>query len=168
MVGLILVGILGAIGVFTPAKEPGLAGDDHVAPAPSVAERAAPGASSRRARPPKRDREQSANNEKVGASHVLLAYKGATRAKDTVSRSKEEAKALADQVLARVRKGEDFSKVAQELSDCPSKARGGDLGTFARDRMAPAFSKAAFELKVGGVSEVVETPFGYHVIKRTQ
>jgi len=168
MIGLILVGILGAFGVFTPAKEPGLgaAAEEPAAPAASVAKRTRPAASANRRTPPRPD--AAATGEQIGASHVLIAYQGATRAKPDVTRTKEQAQALAQQVLARLKKGEDIAKVAQEVSDCSSKSKGGDLGLFTRDRMTPSFSKAAFALKVGELSDVVETPFGFHVIKRTQ
>jgi parvulin-like peptidyl-prolyl isomerase len=65
-------------------------------------------------------------------------------------------------------KGEDFAKLAGEYSDGPSKSKGGDLGKFKFEVMAKAFSEAAFALDVGSVSEVVETGFGFHVIKRTE
>jgi len=167
MIGLILVGILGAFGVFTPVKEPGLgAAEEPAEPVASVAKRPRPAASANRRPNPRKDAAAAA--DQVGASHVLIAYQGATRAKPNVTRTKEQAKKLAEQVAARIKKGEDFAKVAQELSDCSSKSKGGDLGTFTRDRMTPAFSQAAFALKVGEMSGVVETPFGFHVIKRTQ
>ncbi len=102
---------------------------------------------------------------KAAAFHVLIAYKGAERAAGSVSRTKDEAKALAETALKRITDGEDFAKVAGELSDCPSKARGGDLGTFPRGVMAPAFEDTAFALAEGQLSGVVESPFGFHVIK---
>ena len=58
--------------------------------------------------------------------------------------------------------------MASENSNGPSKTEGGDLGKFKFEVMAPAFSKAAFALEVDAVSEVVETGFGFHVIKRTE
>ncbi|MCE9582363.1 MAG: peptidylprolyl isomerase [Planctomycetes bacterium] len=102
---------------------------------------------------------------KAAALHVLVAYKGAERAAAGITRTKEEAKELAGKALKRITDGEDFAKVAADLSDCPSKARGGDLGTFGRGQMAPAFEDTAFSLAPGQVSGIVETPFGFHVIK---
>lgn len=103
---------------------------------------------------------------KVAASHVLIAFKGAERAGAGVSRTKEEARELAGKVHDRVTSGgEDFAKVASEISDCPSKAKGGDLGTFGRGMMDPRFEDTAFSLKPGEISAVVESPFGFHVIK---
>ncbi len=106
------------------------------------------------------------SNEQVSASHVLISYKGSTRSQAT--RSKEEAKKIATQVRDQARKGADFAKLAQKFSDGPSKTKGGDLGAFTRNRMVKPFADAAFALKVNGVSDVVETPFGFHVIKRTK
>jgi hypothetical protein len=105
--------------------------------------------------------------ERARASHILIAYQGATRSSAT--RSKDEAKKLAEQLLARVRAGQDFAKLATDHSDDPTaKARGGDLGFFDRSRMVKPFADAAFALKPGEVSAVVETDFGFHVIKRTE
>jgi peptidyl-prolyl cis-trans isomerase C len=65
----------------------------------------------------------------------------------------------------RLRKGENFAALALEYSDDPSRARGGDLGYLERDQMITAFADAAFALQPGQVSDIVETPFGYHLIK---
>lgn len=96
---------------------------------------------------------------------------------DTFSKAEPEAEVRARHILveteeearkahARVKAGEDFAKVAGDLSKDPgSKAGGGDLGFFTRDRMVPAFAEAAFKLEPGQVSEPVKSPFGWHVIK---
>jgi peptidyl-prolyl cis-trans isomerase C len=87
--------------------------------------------------------------EEVRARHILVE-------------KEEEAKAA----LARIRKGEDFAKVAAELSKDPGSGKeGGDLGYFTQDRMVPQFGAAAFAAKVGDVTEPVQTQFGWHVIK---
>ena len=105
----------------------------------------------------------------VAASHVLVAYKGASRADPSINRSKEEAKTRADSLRKQIiDEGKDFATIARENSDGPSKTKGGDLGKFTFETMAKAFSEAAFALDVNGVSEVVETPFGFHIIKRTE
>jgi len=104
---------------------------------------------------------------RIRASHILIAYQGARMSK--VARSKDEAKKVAEQVRGRLQAGLDFAKAARDFSDDPSAKRtGGDLGAFDRHSMAPAFTKAAFELDVGQLSEVVETEFGFHVIKRVE
>jgi peptidyl-prolyl cis-trans isomerase C len=84
------------------------------------------------------------------------------RARHILVEKEEEAKAA----LERVRKGEDFAKVAAELSKDPgSGQQGGDLGFFTQERMVPPFAEAAFKLKPGEISEPVQTQFGWHVIK---
>ncbi|HVF49748.1 MAG TPA: peptidylprolyl isomerase [Pyrinomonadaceae bacterium] len=76
------------------------------------------------------------------------------------------ARGKAEDVLKRARGGEDFAKLAGEYSSDPgSKSQGGDLGWFGRGRMMEAFEKAAFELKPNEISDIVETPFGFHIIK---
>ena len=105
----------------------------------------------------------------VRASHILISFKGADRADADVTRTKEEARAEAERIRKLiVDEGKDFAEMASEHSNGPSKTEGGDLGKFKFEVMAPAFSKAAFALEVDAVSEVVETGFGFHVIKRTE
>jgi parvulin-like peptidyl-prolyl isomerase len=105
----------------------------------------------------------------IAASHILIQYKGALHAGPGITRTKAEARALAGKVLAKARAGEDFGKLAAKYSDEPgAAARGGSLGHFSRNMMVQEFSDAAFKLKVGQLSGVVETPFGFHVIKRTE
>ena len=88
---------------------------------------------------------------KVRASHILV-----------------EDRARAEDLLRKVRGGEDFAALAAEHAKCPSgKANGGDLGEFTRGRMVKAFEDAAFALQPGQVSDLVPTRFGYHIIKRT-
>jgi len=72
----------------------------------------------------------------------------------------------ANEVLERLRKGENFASIAKEISLCPSKKHGGDLGTFGRGKMVKEFEKAAFALQKGQISSIVKTKFGYHIIKR--
>ncbi len=103
------------------------------------------------------------------AQHILVAYKGAKRVPKGVTRSKTEAKARAAEALAKIQSGTPFEDaVTQYSDDAGSVDRMGSVGKFRRDAMDPAFSAAAFALRVGQVSDVVETPFGFHVIKRTQ
>jgi hypothetical protein len=116
-----------------------------------------------------KEEKEAALPEEVSASHILISYKGAERADGDVTRSKEEAKAEAERIRKLiVDEGKDFAEMASEHSNGPSKTKGGDLGKFKFETMAPSFSAAAFVLEVGTVSDVVETGFGFHVIKRTE
>lgn len=102
----------------------------------------------------------------IQASHILLMYAGSDRSSAT--RSKAEAEQQINQLKGRVDAGEDFATLAREHSDCPSgKSAGGDLGSFGPGQMVKPFDDAARAMPIGGVSGVVETQFGYHIIKRT-
>jgi len=105
----------------------------------------------------------------VAAQHVLIAYKGADKAPKGVTRTKADAKKRAEEVVAKAKGGTDFSALVSEYSDDPAaKERQGSVGKFTREKMAKPFSDAAFALKVDEISAPVETPFGYHVIRRNQ
>ncbi len=105
--------------------------------------------------------------ETIQASHILLAYQGAERSSAT--RTKEEALEIIEGLQESISDGSlTFTDAAAENSDCPSSSNGGDLGPFPRGVMAPAFEEAAFALEPGDISGIVETPFGYHLIMRTE
>jgi len=103
--------------------------------------------------------------DQIQASHILLMYQGSERSNAT--RSKAEAERQIAEIQKELSGGGDFATLAREHSDCGSAAAGGDLGAFGRGQMVKAFEEAAFELGVGDTSGVVETPFGYHLIRRT-
>ncbi|OEL30199.1 Peptidyl-prolyl cis-trans isomerase Pin1, partial [Dichanthelium oligosanthes] len=117
-----------------------------------------------------------ATEEKVRASHILIKHEGSRRkaswrdpegvaiSATTRDDAADLARALREQIVSGDRKFED---IAAENSDCNSAKRGGDLGPFGRGRMQKAFEKAAFALKVGEISDVVDTESGVHIIKRT-
>ncbi len=103
-------------------------------------------------------------DQEIRASHILIKTTPGMSADE-----KKAAKEKADKALMRVKTNhEDFSKVAKEDSeDITTKDKGGDLDYFSAGRMVEPFSKAAFALKEGEISEVVESPFGFHIIKQT-
>jgi peptidyl-prolyl cis-trans isomerase C len=99
--------------------------------------------------------------EQVRASHILLKTEGLDDAGKAAAKTKIEG------LLKQAKGGADFAELAKANSDCPSGSGGGDLNFFERGRMVPEFDKAAFELKENEISGIVETKFGYHIIKQT-
>jgi peptidyl-prolyl cis-trans isomerase NIMA-interacting 1 len=107
--------------------------------------------------------------KEVGARHILIMHSRSKSKPESVTRTREEARARADEALLKIRGGATFEETVKQYSDEPGSAeRSGDLGLFERGQMVKTFADAAFALKVGEVSEVVETPFGFHIIKRTE
>ena len=101
----------------------------------------------------------------VRASHILVAYKGSKNANPNVSRSKNEAKKEANNILRKIRKSpKSFTELAFEFSDGPSKSRGGDLGFVQDGNMVKPFNDFIFSKRIGSTG-VVETDFGFHVVK---
>jgi peptidyl-prolyl cis-trans isomerase C len=100
--------------------------------------------------------------EQVRASHILIPVNSSM-----TEAQKTEARTQAEGILKRVKAGEDFAALAKQYSKDSSAQSGGDLNYFERGKMVPAFEQAAFSLKAGDVSSVVETPFGFHIIKVT-
>jgi peptidyl-prolyl cis-trans isomerase C len=103
---------------------------------------------------------QIGEEKEVHARHILF------RAQAGEDKAGKEAEDKIKAIIARLKKGEDFAKVAGEVTEDPSgKANGGDLGYFTKEQMVPEFSEAAFKLDKGQISEPVKTQFGWHVIK---
>jgi len=98
--------------------------------------------------------------EQIKASHILV-----TVGKDDTPAVKSEKMAKITKIRNDIKGGADFAQMATQYSDCPSKERGGDLGYFGKGQMVPPFDAAAFALKVGDLSDIVTTDFGYHIIK---
>lgn len=101
--------------------------------------------------------------EQIKASHILCKVDPKASAEE-----KKKAKEKAASLLKEIKAGKDFAELAKTNSDCPSSKQGGDLGLFGKGQMVPSFESAAFALKQGEVSDVVETQFGYHIIKVTE
>ncbi len=99
--------------------------------------------------------------ETIRARHILIKIDPSASDEE-----KKKIKAKAEEILEKLKKGEDFAKLASEVSEDPgTKAKGGDLDFFPRGTMIPAFEEAAFSLKPGEMSGLVETEYGYHIIK---
>lgn len=113
---------------------------------------------------------EAPQREIAGAAHILVIYKGAEGAPKTITRSKDDARKRAVQALTELKKDESkFAELVKKYSDDPvSKGTDGRLGNFERNVMPPAFSDACFAMKVDAISDVVETPRGFHIIKRTK
>lgn len=166
---LVLIGLFGFFGAFNkplaflaakphgsadaPASEPATTGSAHVMPP----------------RPLPGDKPTAQQGETFGAKHLLVMYKGSRRAPEAIARTKDEAKARAAEAQKKAKGGTKFEDLVKEYSDEPGAgARGGDLGRFPKGAMVPPFQAALEKLKVGEISDVVETDFGFHVILRTQ
>jgi peptidyl-prolyl cis-trans isomerase NIMA-interacting 1 len=104
---------------------------------------------------------------RVSAKHILISYVGADHALPGVTRGEAEARTLAEEIAKKAKQpGADWNALAQHTDEPGSKETGGDLGAFARGQMVAAFERVAFALSIGQVSDVVQTPFGFHVIQR--
>ncbi|MBK8255201.1 MAG: peptidylprolyl isomerase [Polyangiaceae bacterium] len=106
---------------------------------------------------------------KIGARHVLVRYKGAKNAPDSVTRSREDACLRALEARDKMLGGADFDAIVTEYSEEAGAAeRRGSVGTVERRDVAPPWADAAFELSIQQMSDVVETDFGFHLILRTE
>jgi len=106
------------------------------------------------------NKKQFSAPETVHARHILVKVDE----KDD-EKTKGEKKGKIDGLRKQLLEGSDFAKLAKENSDCPSKEKGGDLGTFPRGRMAKPFEEAAFSQKVKDIGPIIQTKFGYHIIQ---
>lgn len=98
--------------------------------------------------------------EQVRASHILIKV-----ASDASDQEKAQARKKIKNIKKKIDAGEDFSEMAKKHSEGPSNVRGGDLGYFSKGKMVPPFEQKAFSMKKNEVSDIVETQFGYHLIK---
>lgn len=115
----------------------------------------------------KKEPKEEQTDAKVTASHILISYKGATKADAKTTRSKAEAEQLANQVKNETNK-DNFAAQAKKYSeDTSNKDNGGSLGSFARGAMVKNFENAAFSANKGDIVGPVETEFGFHIIQVT-
>ncbi len=101
-----------------------------------------------------------AQEERLSAGHILIRVD-----QDASEEDIEEARNKIEQIRQELEQGKDFAELAREHSQCPSADQGGDLGSFGRGQMVPAFEEAAFAMNPGEISEPVKTQFGWHIIK---
>jgi parvulin-like peptidyl-prolyl isomerase len=144
----------------TPSSE--ASASETTAPDASTSETAAPDS-------PASDASLESEPKKIenfGASHILVAYTDAQRS--TAKRTKDEALKIAEDLLEQIKKGKDLGELAAKHSDCSSASKKGDLGIFSKGAMTKPFEDALIKLETGEISEIVETEFGYHIIKRTK
>lgn len=102
----------------------------------------------------------------IHARHILVSWNKAHQS--GVTRSKEEARSRIEAAQASLAAGADFATIANTESDDSTAARGGDLGPVSPGQMVPAFEDAAMALKVNDISPIIETPYGFHLIQRTE
>jgi len=167
---LVLVGVLGFFGAFNKFLAP-LFGKPVTTTETTTTEHTTGHQAAEAPKPmPPMPQQMQQPRELFGAKHLLVMYKGSLRAPANIERTKEEAKARATEAMKKAKEGKvKFEELVKEYSDEPgAAARGGDLGRFPKGAMVPAFQEAVEKIKVGEVSGIVETQFGYHVILRTQ
>jgi parvulin-like peptidyl-prolyl isomerase len=168
---LVLLGVLGFLGVFNKAIgaiAPKLGLSSGVETTTAAAAPTSKPASPTSPTPPTPQQAQP-QREMFGAKHILVMYKGSRRAPPGIERTKEEAQARAAEAQKKAKGGTKFEDLVKEYSDEPNAAqRGGDLGKFPKGSMVPEFQDGLEKTKVGEISDVVESPFGFHVILRTQ
>jgi NIMA-interacting peptidyl-prolyl cis-trans isomerase 1 len=159
---LLALAPLGLAGCATLATSPDWVGGELAVSAPArMAQEEARVEAERKA--------EEAQPKQIRARHVLVMHKASQRAPEGITRSRAEARERAAECLAKIRAGAAFEAMVTEYSDEPGAgARAGDLGPFNKNAMVKPFADAAFRLRVGEISELVETPYGFHVIQRTE
>jgi hypothetical protein len=163
LVALVVLGVVGGAGFLPmPAGKPGVAAARPETAAPAVQPSEAP--------PPSVSAAGTASDERAISVLQVMVMHGATPLAQTkkITRTREEARRLAEEVRARAVKGEDFAGLVTGYSDDPMAAKHGGFLKFRKKDAVKPFGDVAFALKVGEVSAVTETQFGFHVIRRTE
>ena len=110
-----------------------------------------------------------AHPSRISVNHILVKHVAAKRAPESVTRTREEACLRALEALGKLKSGSDFDQLVADYSDEEGAAtRSGSVGSIKPDDVLPAFAAAAFALELNQVSNVVETPSGFHIILRTE
>jgi parvulin-like peptidyl-prolyl isomerase len=104
----------------------------------------------------------------IVARHIIIEYHGARVASPALERTREEARDLAAELRDRVVAGEKFEELVTQYSSGPEREKGGSLGSIPLDKLSRSFSEPVPELEVGEVAPVLESPFGFHVLQRTE
>ena len=104
----------------------------------------------------------------IEARHILVMHAESARVPEGITRTRDEARTRAEEVVVLLRDGAEWVATHREYSDEPGAAEGGSLGRFERGAMVPAFENVAFLLAPDEISDVVETPFGFHIIQRVR
>lgn len=166
---LVLIGVLGFFGTFNSFLKPLFSPMPQRSAEPAQAAHA-PTPPPAPAPPPGEAKPATPAADTFGAKHVLVMHKESKRVPPGITRTKEEAMARAKEALAKAKApGAKFEDVVKDYSDEPNAAqRGGNLGNFRKGAMVKEFQEGLEKTKVGEISDIVETPFGYHVILRTK
>lgn len=181
LASLLLIGLLGFFGMFNStlgflAARPGAAASASAA-AGTVSDAPAPAQTqAKTVTVPTRPNRPQDTGEVYGAKHVLVMYKGSMRAPATIERTKEDAKKRADEAAKKATATKTatdreaaWKKLVEAYTDEPGGAqRAGDLGKFKPGSFHPQFVEGVKGIKPGEISAPVETPFGYHIIWRTE
>ena len=181
--GVVLIGVLGFFGAFSSLLGPPLqrlnaslfpvasaSAPASSNSAPAQAAKAPPAMPVRPTQPQVPPQPAPAQAEMLGAKHLVVMYKGSERAPGNITRSKDEAQKRAAEALKllKAKDGKNWDEIVVKYSDEPGADHSkGDLGRFSPQNMTPLFTTAVKKLKVGDMSDVVETPFGFHVLVRT-
>jgi peptidyl-prolyl cis-trans isomerase NIMA-interacting 1 len=145
-------------------------------PSPSAETPEEKGATSAQIEPPEQSDEaqpeprsvQEIPRPRIHARHILVAHSAASSAPPEMNRTKDAAQKIAEQLLEQLVRGVSFEDLAKQHSDDGSSKRGGDLGVFTKGVMHKNFEEATLNLQIGERSEVIETPFGFHIIERLE
>ena len=117
-------------------------------------------------------KEAKSTPRRIAVRHIVVGHTGAERPLPDITRAKDEARKRAEEALAKVRGGENFEKAVIDFSDDPARAQNkGRLGVIVRGRLLPSFKSfedAIFALDIDGISEILETPMGFHVVQRIE